>query len=204
MTTLYEDLGVERNATEKEIKTAYRKKAAKHHPDREGGNNEEFVKIQAAYEVLSDPEKRKNYDATGKTKKEGMPSAYTVVAQVITACLEDVEEPEYDDLVKLIKEHFKKEQKIMKKEFEKIYKDKKKLHKIKKRVVVGGFLLDVLNGKRRDNVKHYIVLRQGRVLLRECGSLIKDWEYEAKKRTGPKTMKDMGFPSLDELLRGMS
>lgn len=62
MTDHYSTLGVDRNSTPEHIKAAYRKLAAKFHPDRPGGNTEEFQKIQAAYEVLSDPNKKAQYD----------------------------------------------------------------------------------------------------------------------------------------------
>lgn len=57
----YEILGVNKNSSEDEIKKAYRKQSLKHHPDR-GGNNEQFQKINTAYEVLKDPKKRHQYD----------------------------------------------------------------------------------------------------------------------------------------------
>lgn len=64
----YTVLGVGRGATEKEIKTAYRKLARKHHPDVNPGDKnseEQFKEIGEAYAVLSDPEKRKKYDRWG-------------------------------------------------------------------------------------------------------------------------------------------
>jgi DnaJ-class molecular chaperone len=64
----YTVLGVPRSATEKDLKTAYRKLARKHHPDVNPGdkNSEElFKEIGEAYSVLSDPEKRKKYDRWG-------------------------------------------------------------------------------------------------------------------------------------------
>lgn len=57
----YETLGVSRDASDAEIKKAFRKLAQKHHPDA-GGNEAEFKKISEAYETLSDPKKRKEYD----------------------------------------------------------------------------------------------------------------------------------------------
>jgi molecular chaperone DnaJ len=62
-------LGVARNATDAEIKSAYRKLAMKHHPDRNPGNKEseaQFRKINGAYEALSDAKKRKLYDQYGE------------------------------------------------------------------------------------------------------------------------------------------
>jgi len=61
----YDLLGVEKDATESQIKKAYRKLALQNHPDR-GGDPEKFKAISQAYEVLSDDEKRKLYDQYGE------------------------------------------------------------------------------------------------------------------------------------------
>jgi curved DNA-binding protein len=66
----YKILGVDRNAEEKEIKKAYRKLARQYHPDVNPGDKaaeEHFKDINEAYEVLSDPEKRKKYDQLGSS-----------------------------------------------------------------------------------------------------------------------------------------
>src|SRR6476659_2096990 len=65
----YQVLGVNKNATENEIKKAYRKLARKHHPDLNPNDkeaNKRFQQINEANEVLSDPEKRRKYDQYGK------------------------------------------------------------------------------------------------------------------------------------------
>lgn len=61
MSDYYNILGVDRTANADDIKRAYRKLAAQHHPDR-GGDTAKFQEIQQAYDTLSDPEKRSQYD----------------------------------------------------------------------------------------------------------------------------------------------
>jgi len=65
----YKILGVNKNATQDDIRTAYRKLARKHHPDLNPNDkeaNKKFQQVNEANEVLSDPEKRKKYDQYGK------------------------------------------------------------------------------------------------------------------------------------------
>src|SRR5690625_5348932 len=70
----YEILGISKNASADEIKRAYRRKALKYHPDKNPGNTEaeaKFKKAAEAYEVLSDPNKRSQYDQFGHSAFEG-------------------------------------------------------------------------------------------------------------------------------------
>jgi len=66
MKDYYKILGVPRNASKEEIKRAYYKLAHKYHPDKKGGDEKKFKEINEAYQVLSDPEKRAQYDRFGK------------------------------------------------------------------------------------------------------------------------------------------
>jgi molecular chaperone DnaJ len=77
--SLYDVLGVKKNASADEIKKAYRKLAREHHPDRNPGNEEaeaRFKEVQTAYDVLKDPDKRKQYDAFGENGARGGPGGF--------------------------------------------------------------------------------------------------------------------------------
>ena len=63
----YEVLGVDKKASKDEIKKAFRKLAHETHPDKKGGNEEKFKEVNEAYGVLSDDQKRAQYDMYGQT-----------------------------------------------------------------------------------------------------------------------------------------
>ena len=78
----YELLGVEKNASDADIKKAYRKKALKEHPDK-GGDPDKFKEITAAYEILSDRDKREIYDKHGaEAAKQGRPQGGDIFSQM--------------------------------------------------------------------------------------------------------------------------
>lgn len=74
----YEILGVPRNASEADIKKAFRKLAFQYHPDhnREPAAEAKFKEVNEAYQILSDPEKRSSYDRYGRVVQEGAPSDF--------------------------------------------------------------------------------------------------------------------------------
>jgi|TARA_B100000315_G_C14583161_1_gene591568 DnaJ-class molecular chaperone len=72
MPDYYADLNVNKDASAKEIKKAFRKLAQKHHPDR-GGKEADFKKINEAYETLGDTNKKAQYDAMGSRNYTGQP-----------------------------------------------------------------------------------------------------------------------------------
>src|SRR3989338_1567938 len=63
----YAILGVDKNASAEDIKKAFRKAAHKYHPDKSGGDETKFKEANEAYQVLSNAEKRKQYDQFGTT-----------------------------------------------------------------------------------------------------------------------------------------
>lgn len=89
----YETLGVPPDATADDVKRAYRASSSKAHPDK-GGSNEDMAKVNRAYEVLSDPARRANYDAgTGEPGDSLEDQARAMLAELIDSVV-DSHEPD--------------------------------------------------------------------------------------------------------------
>jgi curved DNA-binding protein CbpA len=92
METLYDELEVTSDADQASIKRAYRSLAQKYHPDKEGGDKDRMQAIQQAYDVLSDPDKRAAYDATGtipgatRTLRD---DSITLITQAVEAAMQN-------------------------------------------------------------------------------------------------------------------
>jgi curved DNA-binding protein CbpA len=99
--TYYEVLGVPKNATDAEIKKAFRKCASKHHPDREGGDAEKMKEAQAAYDCLSDAHRRAVYDESGIDA--GDVSIKTDALDVLTEKLDRALEEESPDCISAVR-----------------------------------------------------------------------------------------------------
>lgn len=88
MPDLYRVMGVNRRAPADRITKAYRKLAMKFHPDRNPGDDdakEKYALVSLAYEVLSDPDRRARYDATGETDAPKVNQALAEIAQVLSS-----------------------------------------------------------------------------------------------------------------------
>jgi DnaJ-class molecular chaperone len=81
MKDYYSTLGVPKNASDEDIQKAYRRAASKYHPDREGGDEEKFKEAKEAYELLSDPEKRRAYDNPQPTFTQGFGPGFGKASQ---------------------------------------------------------------------------------------------------------------------------
>jgi curved DNA-binding protein len=92
MDDYYQILGVDKAATQEEIKSAYRKLASKHHPDR-GGDTATFQKIQAAYDIVGDSAKRAEYDSPqsqGFHHTGGIPPGFEDIFRHFSSGLGDI------------------------------------------------------------------------------------------------------------------
>lgn len=102
--TFYDILGIEETATIEQIKKAYRKLSKEYHPDK-GGDSEEFNTILKAYETLSDPEKKSDYDKYGTNKDVVLNIAMTIFKDVMSAdpvdILETINCSKIEDMIRI-------------------------------------------------------------------------------------------------------
>ena len=96
----YEVLGIPRGASEDEIKSAHRRLAREHHPDlnKSEGAADRFNEIQSAYDVLSDPEKRKRYDRYGHAGVEGPPPGATGAGGPGAGAWQDISPDDFESI----------------------------------------------------------------------------------------------------------
>lgn len=102
--SLYDDLGVAPDATEAEIRAAYRQRAKTAHPDT-GGSREAFDRISLAHEVLTDATRRARYDAdgtTGERRDTSEEEAMTVVAMIVAQAIGKARDPRIEPLMSYI------------------------------------------------------------------------------------------------------
>lgn len=185
MTTLYDVLEIDINAEPDEIKTAFKKKVKQHHPDK-GGDPEKFIKVQHAYEILSDVNKRKFYDDTGYTEDDQE-------FQIILKTIEEYffhflnkNQPIYiEDIHLLHRENII----VLKDEIKKSEKKQKTLLKFKANLIqtkgnidfAGGALNGMLNaGKTSLQVQKEQLRLANRVM-----DILKWYKSKNKKKGGP-------------------
>ena len=106
----YETIGVHETAIAEEIKKAYRERSKKLHPDANDGDDKGFAKLAKAYEVLSNPDRRKKYDDTGiDTDHNEVEQVNSIIAGLTLAFLEHAPSVKTESLTDFIKKQAKEQ-----------------------------------------------------------------------------------------------
>ena len=131
---LYDILGVGKDATEEEIKAAYKRQAKKNHTDK-GGDNDKMVAVNKAYGVLKNPEKKAHYDATGEEEMQGFDKRFQALVQdIFIRIIEEVKDVEVLDLIDIFKHNVQSMLDNGIAEKEKVEKNLEKMHKTLERL----------------------------------------------------------------------
>lgn len=184
--SLYDDLGVEPDASAAEITRAFRKKTRDTHPDRCGGDEAQFKAVAFAYRILSDHARRQHYDATGDS--DNAPSGgeiLEVLGAVFNNVLGQVLESEADsarvDMVAMMHQFMANSRETIRKETLRLAKMKNKLAKIPGRFTVddgGENFLQVVAKRRLDECEAALVQTERELAkCEEAISYLKRFSY---------------------------
>lgn len=164
---LYDILGVNQDATNDEIKKAYKEKALDCHPDR-GGDSSIFVELANAYNILIDKEKRQKYDDTGYTgnqENDDKEVAFEVLRNFYMRVLSNEDELS-KNIIKVLKDNITKDIVCCKDRCKKKSNQIKKLNKTKNKLKYKGSSLDILKKVTEDEIDI-------------CNQAIKNIEFQA-------------------------
>ena len=189
--TYYEDLGVQKNATEAEVKKAYRKKAQRAHPDK-GGDPQEFHRLTRAYETLSDPGKREYYDAHGSDKPQDQAEtmALQMMAQALLGLIDQVD-VDYTNIIeaagRLVQGQLEDVRKKLRQVDQAIKRREKALERLKGSK--SSMAADLISGDLAVKAREKAAGEEAeRVVLRVI-ELLKEHKYEVENRP-PENVRD--------------
>lgn len=183
--SLYDELGVPRDADTDAIRKAYRKKAQKEHPDK-GGDAAKFHQIQRAYDVLTDAERRSKYDSTGET--QNAPSLQEQATSLLAGMLQQIlanVDTDYVDIVEMMRQKAKDGIRQVKDETraarEKIKKRKATLTRFKRKGQGENLFARFLQFDIRSLENGIANLENTLAVGEEMLRILADYEYSAEK-----------------------
>lgn len=181
--SLYSVLRVKQDATNEELKKAYRYLARDLHPDKnkEEGAKEKFQEVEEAYRILKDPEKRKRYDETGDTGKA--PDINAEAMRIITTLFLQVCENanfKADNYFKKVKELIHANLRQITSDAIKFDKQIKALGYLISKTTANDIFLSVLNGKLEDIKGRNQHAEEAKKVLSKALEILADFEYTGK------------------------
>ena len=193
----YTELDVSVTASTEEIKQRYRTLAQMHHPDK-GGDEELFKRIKLAYEILSDPIRRKQYDITGETgttnaKDEALSNIIQIILHVVPGFNAD-----QDDLIKIAEDETRAMLNMVNNDIQNTEMQIKKfevvLKKIRYKVSGEDILADIIVKQIQQRKKDLVVFHKNVKVCMLMLEILKDYEYGLLNILFDKPEEEYGAP----------
>lgn len=188
--SLYDILGVSKDASLLEVKVAYRLLSKKFHPDVNDGSKEseeKFKKISEAYEVLSSKERRKDYDETGTINKGDFDSRFgSFMDKVIMPLILSQSNIENIDMIQEMKEAMVKIREIVKKEYDSVQEESEKMIDFNKRLKLkegsNPILFKHTNIRSIKIAMKLVEAEKDFKFIDKCEEVISGYEFEHNKQ----------------------
>lgn len=200
MTSPYEDLGVPRDASPEAIKAGYRKRARATHPDRnKGAGSEPFQRVQRAYALLSDPQKRAHYDRTGEEQGGSDPRqvALSTIAGMFLNLI-DNGDVDHMDLVDRARQSVNTQLAQMKAKIAeyagRIRKREKAIKRLKKKAAGPNLIATMIEHDIDQNRRAIEAVEQQLLIGKDLLEILDEYQYE----TDPGAQR--GFPDTGSAL----
>jgi len=191
--TLYEILGVDKNATQQEIKQAYKDMAKEKHEDK-GGSHEDMIEVNRAYMVLRDKVRRDKYDRTGDEEMESFDLKFSQYVQQIFMNIIAQNDVDYKDLIQEFREYNglmvdDNENKVLE-----CQKQLNKLNKVVKRLSgESGVVLQVVKNNVVNIEREIEGIKDNIKFLRECGECLMSVHYKFDEAPPQQSYEFHGF-----------
>lgn len=186
--SLYDDLGVDRNASAEDIKKAFKRKASQHHPDREGGDHGKMMAVTVAYRILSNEEKRQRYDQTGNTGNE--PTIDELALRKIQEALNEIFEDatsvtfETEDPIRAVISAAKKGRREVIRRMKKLMKQRKLVQTAIHRLVKNAEKVTPIFQEFIDAVPRRLAMAEREVkIIERAMEILHDVQYETREMT---------------------